>query len=69
MLRNGNHVVGLKVGKVEKVQTIREEELASPEANGADGSSSYFRGLSPEKIIVLNASTLLLHPVFRNSPR
>lgn len=67
MLRNEGGDVGLRVGKVEKVQTIREDEMASPEAGSADGTSSYFQGLSPDKVIVLNSAALRLHPVFRNS--
>ncbi|MEA3209784.1 MAG: purine-binding chemotaxis protein CheW [Chthoniobacter sp.] len=67
MLRNGRDEVGLKVGPVEKVQTIREEELATPESGGTEGSSSYVKGLSPDKIIVLSPAALRLHPVFRNS--
>jgi len=69
MLRNRGAEVGLKVGHVEKVQTIREDELASPEASAADGSNAYFKGLSPDKVIVLNAPALRLHPVFGSSPR
>jgi purine-binding chemotaxis protein CheW len=67
MLRNGGDEVGLRVGRVEKVQIIRHDELVSPEAGGADGSSSYFKGLSPDKVIVLNAAALLSHPVFKIS--
>lgn len=67
MLRSEGDDVGLKVGQVEKVQTIRLDELASPEAGSGDGSSSYFQGLSPDKVIVLNPAALRLHPVFRNS--
>jgi len=69
MFKNGNDAVGLKVGRVEKVQMIREDELASPEGSDAGGSSSYFKGLSPDKVIVLDAAALRLHPVFRTSPR
>ena len=68
MLRNGGDEVGLKVGQVEKVQTIREDELASPESGGTEGASGYVKGLSPDKVIVLNPEALRLHPVFRNSP-
>jgi purine-binding chemotaxis protein CheW len=67
MLRNGRDEVGLKVGQVEKVQTIREEELASPENSGGEGPGSYVTGLSPDNVIVLNPAALRLHPVFRNS--
>jgi purine-binding chemotaxis protein CheW len=69
MFKNGNDAVGLKVGRVEKVQMIREDELASPEGSDAGGSSSYFKGLSPDKVIVLDAAALRLHPVFRTSSR
>jgi len=67
MLRNGRDEVGLKVGRVEKVQTIREDELASPETGGAEGYGSYVKGLSPDKVIVLNTAALRLHPAIRNS--
>lgn len=69
MVRNGAQEVGLKVGSVEKVQSISEDDLASPEANGADAAGSYFRGFTPDKVIVLNTAALLSHPVFRNSSR
>jgi len=69
MLRNGDEEVGLKVGQVEKVQSIREDELAKPEASSADFSSNYFMGLSPDKVIVLNTAALLSHPVFKTSIR
>lgn len=67
MLRNGGDAIGLRVGRVEKVQVIRHDELVSPEAGGAEGSSSYFKGLSTEKIIVLDAAALLSHPVFKST--
>lgn len=67
MLRNGREEVGLKVGPVERVETIREDGLASPENASAEGSGSYVKGLSPEKVIVLNAAALRLHPVLGNS--
>jgi purine-binding chemotaxis protein CheW len=69
MLRNGSEEVGVKVGQVEKVQSIREDELASPEASSTDAASSYFKGLSPDKVIVLNAAALLSHPAFKTSTR
>jgi purine-binding chemotaxis protein CheW len=67
MLRNGRDEVGLKVGQVEKVQTIREDELAFPEIAAAEGSGSYVKGVSPDKVIVLNPAALRSHPVIRNS--
>jgi len=67
MLRNGRDEVGLKVGQVDKVQTIREDDLAFPESGGAEGSGGYVKGLSPDKIIVLDPAALRLHPVIRNS--
>lgn len=69
MLRNGGDEVGLRTGRVEKVQIIRLDELVSPEAGGGDGSSSYFKGLSPDKVIVLNAAALLSHPAFKTTSR
>jgi purine-binding chemotaxis protein CheW len=67
MLRNGRDEVGLKVGQVEKVQTIREDELvASPEIAGAEESGGYIKALSPDKVIVLNPAALRLHPVLGN---
>ena len=68
MLRNGRDEVGLKVGSVERVQTIQEDDLASPESGGAEGTGGYVKGLSPDKVIVLNPAALRLHPVFGNSP-
>jgi len=68
MLRHGSGEVGLKVGQVEKVQPIREDELASPEVGGAEASGSYVKGLSPDKVIVLNSAALRLHPVLGNAP-
>ena len=56
-----------KVGQVEKVQTIREDELAFPEIAAAEGSGSYVKGVSPDKVIVLNPAALRSHPVIRNS--
>jgi len=56
------------VGQVEKVQPIREDELASPEVGGAEASGSYVRGLSPDKVIVLNPAALRLHPALGNAP-
>lgn len=67
MIRSGLGEVGLKVGPVDRVQSISEDRLASPEAGGGDGASSYFKGLSPDKVIVLNTAALLSHPVFRTS--
>ena len=67
MLRNGRDEVGLKVGPVEKAQTIREDELAPPEIGGAEGSGGYVQGLSPDKVIVLNPAALRLHPAIGNS--
>jgi purine-binding chemotaxis protein CheW len=66
MIRTGGGETGLKVGDLEKVHTIREDELASPEPGG-DGSNAYIKGLSPEKIIVLNIAAICLHPVFGKS--
>lgn len=68
MIRNRGDETGLKVGRVEKVQTIREDEIASPEP-GADSSNPYIKGLSPDKVIVLNIAAICLHPVFGNSSR
>lgn len=67
MLRNAGDEVGLKVGRVEKVQIIGYDQLVAPDGGGADGASSYVKGLSPDKVIVLNPPALRLHPVFRNS--
>ena len=67
MLRNGRDEVGLKVGQVERVQTIRENELAFSEIGSAEGPGGYVKGLSPEKVIVLNPAALRLHPVIRSS--
>jgi len=65
MLKNGREETGLKVGRVERVQLIREDNLASPEIGAADGqSSSSIKGLSPDKIIVLDAEALRSHPIF-----
>jgi len=66
MLRNEGNEIGLRVGRVEKVQILRLDELVFPEAGGVDGSSRYFKGLSPERIIVLDATTLLSHPVIKH---
>ena len=63
--RNGCAEIGLRVGRVEKVQMIRQDEMIFPEASGADGASTYIKGLSPEKVIVLNSAALLSHPVFK----
>jgi chemotaxis signal transduction protein len=68
MFRNGGGEVGLKVGRVERVQQIREDELASSEVAGADASGSYVKGLSSDKVIVLNSAALRLHPVL-GAPR
>lgn len=65
MLRNGRDEVGLRVGQVDKVQTIQEDDLVSPEIDGTEGSGSFVKGLSPEKVIVLNPVALRLHPVFK----
>jgi purine-binding chemotaxis protein CheW len=67
MLRNGREEVGLKVGRVDKVQTIREDELASPETGETDGPGRWIMGLGPDKVIVLNPAALRLHPIFGNS--
>jgi purine-binding chemotaxis protein CheW len=67
MLRNGREEVGLKVGLVERVQTFLEDELASPEIGGTEGSSNYVKGLSADKVIVLNPAALRSHPVFRST--
>ncbi|MEO6786252.1 MAG: chemotaxis protein CheW [Chthoniobacteraceae bacterium] len=67
MIRSGLGEVGLKVGPVDRVQSLSEDNLASPEAVGADGANSYFKGLSPDNVIVLNTAALLSHPVFRVS--
>ena len=66
MLRNRGGEVGLKVGRIEKVQTLREEDLATYDAAGAGGPNAYVKGLSPDKVIVLDAAALRLHPVFKN---
>jgi len=65
MIRNRGDEAGLRVGEVEKVQTIREDELASPDPGGA--SSPCIKGVGPDKIIVLNADAIRLHPVFGKS--
>lgn len=67
MLRHGRDEVGLKVGQVERVQTIREDELASPENGGPEESGGYIKGLSPEKIIVLDSEALRSHPILGNA--
>jgi purine-binding chemotaxis protein CheW len=69
MIRNGDEPVGLRVGPVDRVLSISEDELASPEVGSAGAASSYFKGLGPGKVIILNTVALLSHPVFRKSPR
>ena len=67
IIRNGDQPTGLMVGPVEKVQSIAENELAVSEAGSTDSARNFFKGLSPDKVIVLNTGALLSHPVFRTS--
>ena len=69
ILKNGGNKVGLRVGKVDRVQAFRPDEIVSFESNGEDGGTGYFRGLSPGKVIILNTAALLSHPAFQPIPR
>jgi purine-binding chemotaxis protein CheW len=69
ILRKEAGDVGLKVGRVDRVQSIQEDELVTVETRSPDSSDNYFKGLSPEKIIVIDTAALLSHRVFKTSTR
>ena len=68
LVRDGDLEVGFKVDQVESIQHIEAESLAAPGGDGGLLPVQYVRGLTPDRLIVLDTSRILSHPIFANEP-
>jgi purine-binding chemotaxis protein CheW len=64
LVRHQDQVVGLRVDHLEKAERVSLEDLAAPGEAGTDPHGRYLRGLTSERVIVLDTGAILEHPVF-----
>lgn len=64
MLRGGSVEVGLRVDQVERIAFVSLDSLSVPGEGGAALPDPYVRGVTPDRLIVLDLSAILSHPLF-----
>lgn len=63
-IRNGGGQVGFRVDQIESVQSIDGGKLTVPSEGPVELPTAYLKGITPERIIVLNTEEILEHPLF-----
>ena len=69
LVRTPDAEVGFRVDGIEKIQLVSLEKLAVPADDAAGTALRYLRGLTPDKIRVLNLDVLFRHPIFARESR
>ena len=64
MLRSGRGELGLQVDHVERITFVALESLTLVGEAGAVLPNRYVRGVTPDRLIILDLSAILTHPVF-----
>lgn len=65
LLRDQGHGVGLKVDRVEQIQLVAPEELASAGENGPTLPARYVKRVTRDGLILLSIEEILLHPFLK----
>lgn len=58
--------VAMRVDQLNEIRRIPAAELAAPPTGAGDLPTRFVRAVTPDKLILLDASALLAHPVFRS---
>jgi chemotaxis signal transduction protein len=61
VVRHDGHGAALRVDRVDKIQALAPEAISAP---GAEAEFRYLRGLTPDRLRVLDLGALLAHPLF-----
>lgn len=64
LVRKQDRMTALRVDCLETSRLIFLEELAVPSSGETDACFRYLKGLTPDKVRLLNTEALLAHPVF-----
>lgn len=65
LIRRQGREVGLRVDSVDDIQQLPPEPLATPEDGEGGPSLHYLKGLTPDRLRVLNTEALFAHPIFQ----
>jgi purine-binding chemotaxis protein CheW len=64
LVRHDDQVVGLRVDGLEKAQRVAMGTLVTTVELGTEAHGRYLKGLTPDRVIVLDTAAILNHPVF-----
>ena len=63
-VNNQGRVVGWRVDSIDKIQQVAHEELAVPASGDTGPSIRFLKGLTPDRLRVLNTEAIFSHPLF-----
>ena len=67
LVRHKEQVIGLRVDRLEKAERVATGTLTPAPEVGAEARGRFVKGLTPDRVIVLDTGAILDHPAFHPS--